>query len=316
MTWAGYLLVCTLSLKFIFKVSNDYLADWGWHCAYDYPKAKVYTVTTRAQGKPTVEDSEQQDTPLSADKYRGPKNHRHLIVSNLWRLPFPPNHFDVVSARTIYLTLKTTAPFRSPEQTQDEYDLCLEECLRVLKPGGYLEFSLFDNDIINPGPMGSDLSEKFAESLESKGYDPTPTKRWVSRLNRAGFGEIKRTWLFLPMAPPSSKPKVPSKGDIHLPQHESQDLEMVKEEVRRKMEAWEDVGTKKGSLENASPITGLVGSWIWEKWMLKISAEANDGEWQLAVDTVGQVLSEAKEKGSGWRSLVGWARKPLQVGQH
>lgn len=212
------------------------------------------------------------------------------------------------------MTLKIKTPFRSPEQTQDEYDLCLEECLRVLKPGGHLEFSLFDNDIINAGPLGSELSANFAESLVSKGYDPVPTKRWVSRLNSAGFGEIKRTWLFLPMAPPSSKPKVPPKGD--MPQHESQDLEMVKEEVRRKMESWEDTGAKKGSLENASPITGLVGSWIWEKWMLKVSAEANDGEWQLAVDTVGQVLCEAKEKGSGWRCLVGWARKPLHVGQH
>lgn len=214
------------------------------------------------------------------------------------------------------MTLKTTAPFRSPEQNQDEYDLCLEECLRVLKPGGHLEFSLFDNDIMNAGPLASDLSAKFGESLESKGYDPAPTKRWVSRLNRAGFGEIKRTWLFLPMAPPCSKPKVPSKGDMHLPPHESQDLDMVKEEVRRKMEAWEDLGAKKGSLENVSPITGLVGSWVWEKWMLKTSAEAGDGEWQLAVDMVGSVLNEAKERGSGWRCLVGWARKPLHVGQH
>lgn len=292
------------------------IADWGWHCAYDYPKAKVYTVTTRTHGKSSVEDPESQDTPLSADKYRGPKNHRHLVVSYLWKLPFPSNHFDVVSARTLYLNLKTTVPSRPQnDQNMDEYDLCLEECLRVLKPGGHLEFTLFDNDIINPGPLGSELSEKFGKSLQAKGYDPEPTKKWISRLNRAGYGEIKRSWMFLPMAPPCSKPKVPSK-DKNLPAHESQDLDMVKEEVRKKMEAWEEGSTKKGSLENASPITGLVGSWIWEKWMLKTSNEAGEGEWSLATDTVGSVLNEAKERGSGWRTLVGWARKPLRVGQH
>ncbi|KAI5850266.1 hypothetical protein DFP73DRAFT_473054 [Morchella snyderi] len=292
------------------------IADWGWHCAYDYPKAKVYTVTTRTHGKSSAEDPESQDTPLSADKYRGPKNHRHLVVSNLWKLPFPSNHFDVVSARTLYLNLKTTVPSRlQNDQNMDEYDLCLEECLRVLKPGGHLEFTLFDNDIINPGPLGSELSEKFGKSLQAKGYDPEPTKKWISRLNRAGYGEIKRSWMFLPMAPPCSKPKVPSKGE-NLPAHESQDLDLAKEEVRKKIEAWEEGNTKKGSLENASPITGLVGSWIWEKWMLKTSNESGEGEWSLAADTVGSVLNEAKERGSGWRTLVGWARKPLHVGQH
>ncbi|RPA91996.1 hypothetical protein L873DRAFT_1711728 [Choiromyces venosus 120613-1] len=289
------------------------IADWGWHCAYDYPKAKVYTVTTGPRPK---QQSEGEEKATGApDKYRGPQNHRHLVVSKLWKLPFPPNHFDVVSARTLHLTLKATVPANSQNHGMDEYDLCLEECLRVLKPGGHLEFSLFDNDIVNAGPLGAELAAKFAEGLESKGYDATPTKRWVSRLNRAGFGEIKRSWILLPMSPPSTKPKVPSKGEMQLPPHESQDLEMVKEEVRRKLKAWEDLGVENGSVENVSPVTGLVGSWIWEKWMLKTEGESG-GECDLAIDTIGDVLEEGREKGSGWRSLVGWARKPMFAGEH
>ncbi|PUU82256.1 hypothetical protein B9Z19DRAFT_1099254 [Tuber borchii] len=289
------------------------IADWGWHCAYDYPKAKVYTVTTGPRPKQQSEGEEK--AAGASDKCRGPQNHRPLVVSKLWKLPFPPNHFDVVSARNLYLTLKATVPENSPNLGMDEYDLCLEECLRVLKPGGHLEFSLFDHDIVNAGPLGAELAAKFAKGLESKGYDAAPTKRWVSRLNRAGFGEIKRSWIFLPMSPPSAKPKVPSKGEMQLPPHESQDLEMVKEEVRRKLKAWEDLGVENGSIENVSPVTGLVGSWIWEKWMLKTEGEGG-GECDLAIDTIGDVLEEGREKGSGWRCLVGWARKPMFAGEH
>ncbi|CAZ82383.1 unnamed protein product [Tuber melanosporum] len=289
------------------------VADWGWHCAYDYPKAKVYTVTTGSRPKQQSEGEEK--TTGAPDKCRGPQNHRPLVVSKLWKLPFPPNHFDVVSARSLYLTLKATVPENSPNLGMDEYDLCLEECLRVLKPGGHLEFSLFDNDIVNAGPLGAELAAKFSKGLESKGYDATPTKRWVSRLNRAGFGEIKRSWIFLPMSPPSAKPRVPSKGEMQLPPHESQDLEMVKEEVRRKLKAWEDLGVENGSVENVSPVTGLVGSWIWEKWMLKTEGESGD-ECDLAIGTIGDVLEEGRERGSGWRCLVGWARKPMFAGEH
>ncbi|CUS08188.1 unnamed protein product [Tuber aestivum] len=289
------------------------IADWGWHCAYDYPKAKVYTVTTAS--RPRQQPEGEEKASRTPDKCRGPQNHRPLVVSKLWKLPFPQNHFDVVSARTLYLALKATVPANSPDNDMDEYDLCLEECLRVLKPGGHLEFSLFDNDIVNAGPLGAKLAAKFSKVLESKGYDAAPTKRWVSRLNRAGFGEIKRSWIFLPMSPPCAKPKVPSKGEMQLPPHESQDLEMVKEEVRRKLKAWEDPNAGGGSVENVSPITGLVGSWIWEKWMMKTEGES-DGECDLTTDTIGDVLEEGREKGSGWRCLVGWARKPMFAGEH
>ncbi|KAL7274298.1 hypothetical protein RUND412_002806 [Rhizina undulata] len=302
----------------VLDLSGLPVADWGWLCAYDYPKAKVYTVTVREQKRQKAAETPEGETPKTEkteQKHLGPKNHRHLTVANLWKLPFPENHFDVVSARTLYTALKSSALSKSPNRMLDEYDRCLEECLRVLKPGGYLEFTLLDNDIINAGPLGTELSERFAAELHAAGYDPSPTKRWVSRLNKAGFGEIKRSWLFIPMAPPAPKPKVPSKNDFLATTHESQDLDMVKEEVRRKMEAWEDLGVQKGSLENVAPITGFFGSWIWEKWMLKIKEGKNFNYAEGVVDAIGSVLDEGRENNSGWRCLVGWARKPVE-GEH
>ncbi|KAI4148341.1 MAG: hypothetical protein LQ340_005125, partial [Diploschistes diacapsis] len=93
--------------------------DWAWHCARDFPNVKTYSATC---------------LPIN-DTIRGPSNHRLCTVDNLWTLPFPANHFDAVSARSLPTFLRTSKPLGTDA---DEYDLCLRECMRVLKPGGYL----------------------------------------------------------------------------------------------------------------------------------------------------------------------------------
>jgi hypothetical protein len=124
----------------------------------------------------------------------------------------------------------------------------------------------------------------------------------VSRLNKAGFDEIRRAWMFMPMAPPSSKPKVPSKNDFPL--NDGQEIDLAKEEVRAKMAAWEDLGVQKGSLADVAPVSGLTSAIAWEKWMTVSGMRGEEA-------TVGGIMEEAKEMRSGWRSLTGWARKPL-----
>jgi SAM-dependent methyltransferase len=232
----------------------------------------VYTVTQRPRVPLTP--------PASAPNFRGPKNHRHLCVDRLYRLPFPDNHFDVVSTRTLFLILPA-----------DEYDRVLEECLRVLKPGGYFEWQLFDSDLINAGPQAEALAARFAETLKSIGRDPEPTKRWISRIHAAGFEECRRAWQFLPLAPPVTKPAVPAKDDD------------VAEQVRRKMQTWEEDGGVMGSTKDVAPVAGLLGGWVWEKWLRAAGIEEEGA--------VGAVVEEAKEWGSGLRSLVGYARKPM-----
>ena len=274
-------------------------ADWGWHCAMDYPKVKVYTVTQRSSKIPASPTSPTSPMaqPFNNPQFRGPRNHRHLSVERLYRLPFPDNHFDVVSARALPQHLKVGGDF-------DDYDRCLEECLRVLKPGGFLEFALFDHDIINPGPVAQDLVARFNTALKTANRDPEPTKKWITRLNKAGFDDIRRSWLCLPMAAPLPKPKVPSKNDEIQPVTGHKDINVVKEEeVRRRIRAWEDVGVK-GSVADVAGVTGLLGGWAWTKWL------QNEGFDEEEV-TVGRVMDEAKERMSAFRCLVGWARKPL-----
>jgi hypothetical protein len=51
-----------------------------------------------------------------------------------------------------------------------------------------------------------------------------------------------------------------------------------------------------------------VGSWYWEKWMLRLQVEMGKEEEKL-LEGVVQVLEEGAAAGSGWRYLTGYAKK-------
>ncbi|KAI9751775.1 MAG: hypothetical protein M4579_005907 [Chaenotheca gracillima] len=256
----------------ILDLGGPAVCDWAWFCAEEFPSSKVYTLITKGTREP-------QHSTL-----RGPSNHRQVAVQSLWKFPFPDNYFDVISARSLHMLLKIDKP---STETEDEYDLCMRECLRCLKPGGFLEFSLLDSDIIGAGPLGSAKSVEFGFSLKTMGYDSTPTRAWLGRLRKAGFVGVKRSWMFLPMGNPTSTARTSSETQG------SNSEESVM-----------------GSTTDVASVTGLVGSLAWEKWMLKLQMESGKDEDNL-LGGVAAVVQEGRNCGAGWRSLSGWARKPL-----
>ncbi|KAI9701983.1 MAG: hypothetical protein M1836_001327 [Candelina mexicana] len=294
--------------------------DWGWHAAREYPNVKVYTVITKQQINDTC--------------MRGPHNHRRVSVPQLWRLPFRDGYFDVVSARSLYSFLKTShvplpvipkdggdgdSKATTTDVEQDEYATCLAECLRVLKPGGYLEFEIFDADLVHAGPLGLAMSVEFAFNLKTRGYDPYATRNWIGRLSRAGFMGVKRAWLFLPLS-----------GNAAATSSSSSSGQVQKQvdEVQRGLGIRKSIGSGghgevvggvvddekneiMGSTHDAASIAGVVGSWAWERWMLKLQIEMGKSE-DRALESVGAVLEEGRRTGAGWRCLTGWARKPVQ----
>jgi len=68
-----------------------------------------------------------------------------------------------------------------------------------------------------------------------------------------------------------------------------------------------------GTTVDASLISGMVGSWAWERWMLRLHREMGRDEERL-LDGVQATLEEGAITGASWRYLSGWARKPLTVG--
>lgn len=270
---------CTKRAR-VLDLGGQASCDWAWHCAQRYKNVKTYTVVTKQQ--------------VVNASIGGPRNHRHISVPYLWKLPFRDAHFDVISARSLHTFLKTEKPL---DATIDEYDLCLKECLRCLKPGGYLEFSVLDSEIVHPGPLGTALSVEFGFNLKTRGYDPAPTKAWLSRLRRAGFMDIKRAWLYLPMGTRSTK----------LPLQRETPSPVVEDISSPPVEA---VRGPVGSTADAANISGMVGCWAWEQWILKLQMEMGKDEEHL-LEGVSPVFEEGRNTGAGWRCLSGWARKPL-----
>jgi SAM-dependent methyltransferase len=263
----------------VLDLGGEASCGWAWHLAHDHPNVKIYTVVTKQQ--------------VANNGIKGPSNHRQVSVPCLWKLPFRDNQFDVISARSLHALLKAERPVG---EEMDEYDLCLQECYRCLKPGGYLEYFVMDSEIARAGPYGSAASVEFAFNLKTRGYDPAATKRYLSRLRRGHFVGIKRAWMFLPMGIEPVKSQAapetlnPVSGQVHS------------------MEAMHGPGPM-GSTADVASMTGLLGGWAWEQWMLKLQMEMGRGREKL-LEGIGSVFDEGRKNGSGWTCLCGWAMKP------
>ena len=257
--------------------------DWAWDVAYDYPYATVTTVYT----------SGNNFTP----NVSGPDNHKHMTVPNMWTLPFPSGHFDVVSARTLHELLKTDKPLG---RAKDEYDLCIKECFRCLKPGGIFEYSLLDSDVIRAGRHAQAKSVEFGFNLKTRGYDAAPTKSFIPRLHKAGFQDVRRMWMVLPMG----KTAANWKDALCVGAEQKPEERSITADGQVEVSAAPVFGTTL----DAAMMTGIVGSWYWEKWMLRLQLEMGKEEDKL-LEGVVQVLEEGAKEGSGWRYLTGYARK-------
>ncbi|KAI0197771.1 methyltransferase domain-containing protein [Astrocystis sublimbata] len=275
----------------ILDLGGQATCEWAWHCAIAYPNTKVYTVSTKTMRQ------------LSNCNIRGPANHRQVAVERLTKLPFPDAHFDLVSARELHSVIKFIG-----ENGTDEWEGALTEVMRVLKPGGYLDFSVLDSDIVNAGPHGLAKSVEFGFALKTLGYDPNPTRLFLSRLGRAGFTDVRRAWMCLPMG----HTKLPAGEKPLPPVRDSQGIDRSVE-VKAILQ---------GSTDGAASIAGIAGGWAWERWLLCCEMEKVAGEGRLFLDAaevreagkclegVHDVIEEGRACGAGYRMLNGFARKP------
>lgn len=247
------------------------VADWAWQCAHDHPTVEIHTLPASALPPNTHPD------------FRGPRNHFVATAPRMWALPFPDEHFDVISARSVYMHLKAEKPVG---EELDEYDLCLRECLRCLRPGGCLEFSVLDSELLDAGPRGTAMSVEFGFKLRTRGYDPSPTRSWLQRIEKAGFVDVNRMWTFLPM------------GVAYATASET-----------KANGAGAGVDDKRARPINVDAVTGLVGLRAWEQWMLLLQTEISPDV--VPFPGIVDVVVENRKGRAGWKCLSGFARKPM-----
>lgn len=270
----------------VLDLAGQVHCSWAWTVASDHPDAAIYTTVS-------------SDAEAHVASLEGPSNHFVVTSPKLWELPFSMDYFDVVSARNLYFHLKTIWP---KGFAVDEWELTLRECLRVLKPGGYLEFDLLDAELVHPDELGQALGVEFAFNLKTRGYDPCSGKNFLPRLKRAGFHEIKRAWMVLPVADAVPRWSDSGKAGAIVPTTERL--------IAADGTVTEFSAPLTGSTRDVRAMTGLVGARMWEQWMLKLSAEMGRSE-KKVLDDVVKALEEGGKGNASWRCLVGWARKDL-----
>ncbi|KAJ5937581.1 Methyltransferase type 11 [Penicillium verhagenii] len=262
----------------ILDLGGQSSCEWAWHVAQEYPNVTVYSVNDKTQ--------------IVNSAIKGPSNHRVVSVDNLWELPFGANKFDVITTRSLHALLKTECPVGFD---RDEYDLVLKECIRCLKPGGFFEYMLLDAEISRAGAQSTSSSSEFISNLRAHGYDPAASKSFLGRLRKSGFVGIKRAWMFLP---------------VGMEPIEEQPLrETPAPRVQSLIEEYEAVQGPIGSTGDVASISGLLGGWMWEQWLVKLRMEMGQERGQL-LEGVGAIFDEGRKNGAGWTCLSGWAMKP------
>ncbi|RMZ80242.1 hypothetical protein DV738_g2759, partial [Chaetothyriales sp. CBS 135597] len=297
----------------ILDLGGDATAGWGWEAALQWPNVKVYTVVIKEQGIHSRPSGSETD-PVA--KPQGPENHRVISVPNAWQLPFKSNRFDVITARSLHALLKSKPVPSAPDI--DEWDMTLRECMRVLKPGGYLDFLVMDSSLVKSGPggRGEKISVEFGFELQRRGYDREAARTLLKRLRRQGFVGVKRSWMFWPMGRRSwddgSRYTTTGWRDAPRPVSEVSTISRI---VKQYMDV-EAVQGPVGSVEACADVCGLLGQRIWESWVVKpAAAEAkidHDNTGTLAddagsatklLDSIYNVFDEGRKEGAGFRVL-------------
>ncbi|KAJ3126731.1 hypothetical protein HK098_007187 [Nowakowskiella sp. JEL0407] len=94
----------------------------------------------------------------------------------LERLPFEDNTFDGIYQRLMVLSIPS-----------DKWDHVVAELIRVLKPGGYLEFCEPDFECLRMGPKFFELAKALNEALAIRGVNPNIAYELGDKIKSAGL---------------------------------------------------------------------------------------------------------------------------------
>ena len=164
-------------------LGND---DWSFYCALTYPDATVYNLSPY--------QSSGQTTPKRRESggWQPPSNHRQIHHTSIAHpFPFPKGLFTAVVLR--FPAANSEAAYRN----------AISECKRVLRPGGFLEISVLDLDMMNMGNRARRAVRMLKVRMQVA--DDTVSLKPVSdniqkMLGRRGFENLNRCMVGVPVA--------------------------------------------------------------------------------------------------------------------
>lgn len=289
-------------------LGND---DWSYYCALTYPNAKIYNLSIR---------SGSSSSSPHPDAWKPPSNH-HLVhhIINGTAFPFPKGFF---------LACVLRFPAASSEDRQRHI---LSECKRVLRPGGYLEMSILDLDLVNVGSR----TRKAVRGLKEKIYlaDPDislkPASDNIQRLlGICGYDNLNRCMVSIPVAGMiggstgssnsnntlsdlpsagtgySSQPSTATNSSQHYTRIPSAEAEPSLGDLLS------DPSPSPTNDESIAKVVARVGRW-WYTRCYEIPV-LSDPTTDQSIWSERRLLRECQKRGTGFRLLIAYAQKPSE----
>jgi SAM-dependent methyltransferase len=287
--------------------------DWSYYCALKYPEATVYDIGPGASSSATA-SSDGQGEPWSTLR-----NHRHICHESLTNaLPFPMHFFACVVLR-----FPTALP-------SSVHRFILSEAKRVLRPGGYLEFSVLDLDLVNMGNRARRAVRGLKMRMQVA--DENTSLRNISDeimagLGRKGFVECNRCVVGVPVAgklpsPDNSRNSASKRtGSIASSNSKKSGTPHAPKGPKPEVSFSDLLNVSSPSESTDNGITDMVarvGRWwysrCYESLVLPEAGEpgaATSGN--LLENSIWRdesLINECEKRGTSFKMLIGYAQKP------
>lgn len=288
-------------------LGND---DWSYYCALTYPNATIYSLSIRP-GSSVL--------PPHPDAWKPPMNH-HLIhqPSTSAAFPFPKNFFAVCILRF------------PPAYSEDGQRNILSECKRVLRPGGYLEMSVIDLDLVNVGNRGRKAVRTLKEKifLADSNISLKPASDNIQRLlGTCGYDNLNRCMVSVPVAgmvggseDSSNSSRSMAERSLSSRTSPSQPASTTDSQPHTRTPS-DETGRSLGDLlsdpspsptndESITKMVARVGRW-WYTRCYEIPV-LTDPSNDRSIWAERKLLRECQKQGTGFRLLIAYAQKPSE----
>lgn len=250
-------------------LGND---DWSFYCAETYVDVDVYNMSPKAATSPQI------------GALQLPKNYHQV------------QHVDLKKRFPFETGLFTAAVFRFPAaMSENAYLNSISECMRVLRPGGYLELSILDIDMVNMGNRARralrELKYRTRVSQPEVALKPL-SDSLQKKVKQSGFENLNRCVVNVPVAGHLSRSRSRS-GSLD---ENSGTLGDLRKEAYRKGE---------GGLAKS---LAMVGRWWYTRCYEMITLPYGDLDRSIWSDEA--LLEECEKRETGFKLLLCYAQKP------
>lgn len=286
--------------------------DWSYYCALTYPEATVYDIGPEPSSATTTKSN-------VSEAWSTLPNYRHICHASLSQtFPFPMHFFACVVLR-----FPTALP-------SAEHRFILSEAKRVLRPGGYLEFSVLDMDLVNMGNRARRAVRGLKMRMQVANENVSlrnMSDEIMAGIGRKGFVECNRCILGVPVAGTlpdlneAKSSKSNRKGSVTSSGDKSNELPQQSKGLKPEV-SFSDLLNRASTSDTAdtgiTDMVARVGRWWYSRcYESLVLPEAGEPGASLSGDLLQSsiwrdetLVNECEKRGTTFKLLIGYAQKP------